>query len=213
MNSETGKITSWNDEKGFGFITPTSGIKQLFFHIKDFNRKHERPSEGLSVSYLLSKDSRGRICATDIFPEGNSLEMTFARRQKAFSVFISSSFLGVVTVLTLAKKLPIAVLTFYAAISILTFLVYYKDKTAARSGSWRTPENLLHLLSIIGGWPGAAIAQSLLRHKSKKMTFRLFYWLTAVINCTILALLLTTGANAKLFKIVTFLESISSVLK
>ena len=38
---------------------------------------------------------------------------------------------------------------------------------------------------------GAAIAQSFLRHKSKKVKFRSVFWLTVIINCGILALFLT----------------------
>jgi cold shock CspA family protein len=41
MESEIGTITKWNDEKGFGFITPNSGRKQIFIHINEFSRKHK----------------------------------------------------------------------------------------------------------------------------------------------------------------------------
>ncbi len=33
-----GKIARWEDEKGFGFIDPASGGKQIFVHIKAFPR-------------------------------------------------------------------------------------------------------------------------------------------------------------------------------
>lgn len=67
--------------------------------------------------------------------------------------------------------------------SALTFIMYAKDKNAAEWGKWRTSESTLHLLSLIGGWPGAKVAQSFLRHKSKKVSFRVIYWLTVCINC------------------------------
>jgi cold shock CspA family protein len=66
MTSEIGTITKWNDEKGFGFITPNSGGKSVFIHINDFSRRHKRPVQGLSVTYNLSKDKRGRACITFI---------------------------------------------------------------------------------------------------------------------------------------------------
>ncbi len=28
-----GKITSWNDERGFGFVTPAGGGERVFLHI------------------------------------------------------------------------------------------------------------------------------------------------------------------------------------
>jgi uncharacterized membrane protein YsdA (DUF1294 family) len=47
------------------------------------------------------------------------------------------------------------VLLFIAVLNLLTFVVYYLDKNAAIRGSQRTPENTLHLLAVLGGWPGA----------------------------------------------------------
>ena len=93
-------------------------------------------------------------------------------------------------------KLPVMILGIYTTLSVLTFALYAKDKSAAQSGNWRTSESTLHLFSLIGGWPGALIAQSKLRHKSKKISFRIVCWVTVLINCGILGWLLTPeGAN------------------
>jgi uncharacterized membrane protein YsdA (DUF1294 family) len=77
----------------------------------------------------------------------------------------------------------------YLIISLLAFIVYAKDKAAAKKGSWRIPESTLHLLSLLGGWPGALIAQQTLRHKSKKEPFRFIFWITVFLNCVVFALL------------------------
>ena len=177
MTSEIGKITSWDDEKGFGFITPKSGGKSVFIHINDFNKRHKRPIQGLSVTYNLSTDSRGRICATNVYPEKGHKEVTKADKQKLFPIFLSSAFLSVIGGLVLLNKLPLVILGVYIVVSALTFVLYSKDKSAAQSGKWRTAESTLHLFSLIGGWPGAAIAQSQLRHKSKKLSFKVVYGL------------------------------------
>ena len=85
-----------------------------------------------------------------------------------------------------ARRLPFWTLEVALALNLLTFWVYWRDKRAAQQGQWRTPEKTLHLLGLWGGWPGAAWAQALLRHKSRKAEFRLVYWLSVAIHCTAL---------------------------
>jgi len=59
-----GKIKNWNDDKGFGFITLMGGGKQIFIHIKAFkNSNSRRPDINQIVTYDLSKDKQGRVCA------------------------------------------------------------------------------------------------------------------------------------------------------
>ena len=71
----------------------------------------------------------------------------------------------------------------YGVMSLLTFIAYALDKSAAQSGQWRTKESTLHYLAILGGWPGAYLAQKYLRHKSKKKSFLTIFWVTVVFNC------------------------------
>jgi uncharacterized membrane protein YsdA (DUF1294 family) len=83
---------------------------------------------------------------------------------------------------------PVPVVLAAPLVSVLTFYLYWRDKFAAQRGAWRTPENVLHVASLAGGWPGAWFAQRLLRHKSSKAAFRQFYWGTVAAHW--LALLL-----------------------
>jgi uncharacterized membrane protein YsdA (DUF1294 family) len=62
------------------------------------------------------------------------------------------------------------------------FFAYAFDKAAARAGRWRTAEATLLLLGLVGGWPGALLAQQLLRHKSSKAPFRAAFWVTVALN-------------------------------
>lgn len=80
---------------------------------------------------------------------------------------------------------------FYFVASLVTFVFYALDKNAAGKGAWRIPEAHLHLLALIGGWPGALAAQRVLRHKTKKQKFRFVFWLTVAINCAASVWLLT----------------------
>lgn len=114
---------------------------------------------------------------------------------KAFSISLASLFLAVLAVLTLVGRLPILVLIVYLLMSVATFLIYWKDKSAARNNTRRTPENTLHLLAVLGGWPGALIGQQTLRHKTQKVSFRVGLWLTVSIN---IGVLLAAGFQANL---------------
>jgi len=61
-------------------------------------------------------------------------------------------------------------------LSGITFLIYRTDKRRAEAGAWRIPESTLHFASLIGGWPGAFLAQRTYRHKTSKTSFQLMFW-------------------------------------
>jgi len=77
-------------------------------------------------------------------------------------------------------RLPPIALGVLLVLNLLTFFIYGFDKNAAETGRWRTAENTLHLLSLIGGWPGAWLAQRLFRHKMRKASFMAGYWATVL---------------------------------
>jgi uncharacterized membrane protein YsdA (DUF1294 family) len=64
----------------------------------------------------------------------------------------------------------------YPLISLFSFCQYWLDKQSAQKGRWRTPENSLHLAEVLGGWPGALVAQQVFRHKTRKPSFQLVFW-------------------------------------
>jgi uncharacterized membrane protein YsdA (DUF1294 family) len=70
----------------------------------------------------------------------------------------------------------------YLLASAACFIAYAMDKSAARGGRWRTAENTLLLMGLACGWPGAALAQQWLRHKSAKASFRARFWATVGAN-------------------------------
>ena len=86
----------------------------------------------------------------------------------------------------------------YGAMSLVTFQVYAMDKSAARRGAGRTSETTLHLLALVGGWPGALLAQQWLRHKSAKRAFRAVFWATVLVNVAGLALLCSPWGRLRL---------------
>lgn len=67
--------------------------------------------------------------------------------------------------------------TVYLIMSLFAFIAYASDKRAAVRGEWRVPESTLHVLELLGGWPGALFAQKRLRHKSSKLSYQKTYGL------------------------------------
>ncbi|AZC30976.1 Cold shock protein of CSP family [Pseudomonas chlororaphis subsp. piscium] len=80
------------------------------------------------------------------------------------------------------KEISWIPLAAYGAVSVLTFFLYWSDKRKARSDSWRTPENVLHAVELAGGWPGALLAQQAFRHKTRKLSYQLVFWLIVLLH-------------------------------
>jgi uncharacterized membrane protein YsdA (DUF1294 family)/cold shock CspA family protein len=190
-----GKITKWKDDQGFGFITPDGGGDQVFVHIKSFSNRLRRPLGNEIVTYEVISDEKGRRRAEHVAFMGDRPRIP--GRDGAGWFVLSVIFLIFVAVSVVLDQLPIVVLALYVIASAVAFLVYAHDKSAAKKGQWRTNERTLHVLSLIGGWPGALIAQKLFRHKSKKPSFRILFWTTVVFNCIGLVWLFSnSGAEA-----------------
>ena len=193
-----GKITSWNDDKGFGFITPLEGGKQVFIHVKALGNRDRRPVIDDVVTYALSKDNQGRPCAANATLAGDKLKERAAQKTNPFAIFFALAFLCAMGLSVLAGELPLTVLLAYLVLSLITFFAYAIDKSAAQSGGWRTSEGTLQILGLVGGWPGGLIAQQTLRHKSKKSAFRVVLWATVVLNCAAVVWLHTENGRAVL---------------
>lgn len=82
-------------------------------------------------------------------------------------------------------NMPLAVVLGYGLISVIAFLAYVLDKRAARLGRGRTPEIALHLLELLGGWPGALIAQRTVRHKNAKAAYQVVFWLIVALHAAV----------------------------
>jgi cold shock protein len=64
----TGTVKFYNDQKGFGFIQPTDGSKDVFVHATALERAGMRGLiEGQKVSFDTAKDQRsGKIAVHNI---------------------------------------------------------------------------------------------------------------------------------------------------
>ncbi|MHC8381512.1 DUF1294 domain-containing protein [Pseudomonas sp. LB3P14] len=83
----------------------------------------------------------------------------------------------------------------YGIVSVLAFFLYWSDKRKARADNWRTPENVLHAVELAGGWPGALLAQQVFRHKTRKLSFQLLFWMIVLLHQVFWIDQLFLGAN------------------
>jgi len=198
-----GKITSWDDEKGFGFIAPHSGGKEVFVHIKSFTNRHRRPLENEIVSYKLEVDGTGRPRAERVRFRWERLRSAVARARRNISLLFTGACFIFLGGAAYAGELPYPILWFYAGASLVTFIAYALDKSAAQKARQRTRESTLHLFALVGGWPGALAAQRLVHHKSGKRSFQIVFWITVILNCVALGALLTAPPGSEVLRSVS----------
>ena len=118
----------------------------------------------------------------------------------AFAVLAVSFWLGYI---------PLVLAISVVVINGLTYVFYAVDKRSAIKGRWRVPESRLHLLGLLGGWPSALLAQQTFRHKTKKVRFRVVFWLTVLLNVGVSVWLHLPQGNHLLRQAVYRLEDIA----
>ena len=182
-----GRLVTWNDERGFGFLESTQGGDPVFVHIKAFRSRAVRPRVGQAYAFGIAPGPDGRKRAVAVEAVRPARVRRAARRDSpagwgTASLFALPAFLALAIAVDWRWHPPAWILAPYLGLSALSFLAYWLDKEAARAQASRTPESTLHLLALAGGWPGALLAQQLLRHKSAKAAFRRTFWGTVVVN-------------------------------
>lgn len=190
-----GRLTSWQDKRGFGFIKPINGGRLVFLHISELKEASRRPQVGDVIYYQLASTQDGKKRACNAFIEGArtnpilripQLEEFRSKPTSQSAVGLETLILSILPVagaihflLTTANPLP---LILYPIMSWLTFTLYANDKARAKQGKWRISENTLHLCELAGGWIGAFVAQRRLRHKSRKYSYQLVYWAIVAVH-------------------------------
>ena len=195
---KTGQVVRFDASRGFGFLRSTDSEADVFFHVRDFSGGGEPPVEGLAVVYeeihVGGKGPRGMA----VRPADAARQMASVSRARVPSrhpparspyrrapdggigwmLLLIGLYVGVLAWAGMHQRLPVSLLLALPVVNVLSFILYWKDKRAARQRAWRTSESTLHGLSLLGGWPAAWFAQRVLRHKSSKQSFRQTYWMT-----------------------------------
>lgn len=83
------------------------------------------------------------------------------------------------------KYIALVYMTLVVLLSLVTFVAYGFDKRRARTDGRRVPEKTLHLMALLGGWPGALLGQKVFRHKTQKVSFRIVFWLCVALNLAV----------------------------
>lgn len=183
----TGTLKSWTDDRGFGFIEADQGGQEVFVHIKAFPARAGRPQLNQRVSFEIELNRDGKKRARNV-------ELVRALRSRTTkprdnpaqwgtaSLFAIPAFIVVYLAVAIVWRVPSWSAGLYLAASLICFCAYAIDKSAAMAGRWRIAESTLLFLGLAGGWPGAIVAQQVLRHKSNKASFRAAFWGTVVLN-------------------------------
>lgn len=201
MKTYQGEVVAWNDAKGFGFVAHQN--ERVFFHISDLNES-ARPNIGDLLSFRVEKDARGKTRATHLsyVALAANRDASFARdrrRETKPSTHTQSTprswRKGSVTWGLLALLLVLPSLGMLKAqtepwglwvvlVSILAsgaaYYLYWRDKRSALAKEWRVAESTLQATALLGGWPGALVAQQRFRHKTRKASFLIPFWLIVI---------------------------------
>lgn len=196
-----GILKTWNDDRGFGFIQPSQGGAEVFVHIKAFSARNVRPQVNQRVYFDIELGPEGKPRAKNVHLS-RPVASQFRQEKVAPASWGTVSFLAIPAfvflfgVVSLLWQPPLILAAVYLTVSAFTFVIYAMDKSAAKTGAWRTSESTLHWLSLFGGWPGALIGQHLLRHKSSKAPFRFVFWVTVIFNVALFTALATPEGQA-----------------
>ncbi|MBP8145152.1 MAG: DUF1294 domain-containing protein [Inhella sp.] len=194
-----GRVLQWDAAKGLGFVQAEAGGERLLLRRADLcGRLRTRPPQaGEPVRFLAQGQGHARRAArvsTLLAPPGAAAASAPAPRSKgpdSARLLVIPAFAIVLGAIHMAWPLPRFVTLMYGALSMALFIVYGMDKWAARRGAARVRESALHLLALLGGWPGALLGQQIFRHKTAQPRFLRISWAMVVLNLLLLIAICT----------------------
>ena len=97
-------------------------------------------------------------------------------RRSAQSIFLFYALILTATSFYFIQLYTKTSIAYLLAINLTTIFMYGYDKFLSSRGKLRIPENILHLLALLGASPSALLAQHLFRHKISKRSFQWVFW-------------------------------------
>jgi len=183
----SGRLKTWDTDRGFGFIEPDGGGQEIFVHISAVPSRLRPPKPGRSFTFEVELNRDGKKRAANIGvvepPQRASRTQREAPAQWSLtSALAIPAFVVIYAVVAIQFHVSPWFALAYVVLSAACLMAYAFDKSAAVAGRWRSSERRLLVLGLLGGWPGGLVAQQLLRHKSSKASFREAFWGTVVLN-------------------------------
>jgi uncharacterized membrane protein YsdA (DUF1294 family)/cold shock CspA family protein len=168
-SSLTARIVDWDAQKGYGFLEVGKG--KLFLHHRDFAEHHKRPAVGDVIRFTVGLDAQGRTCAK------NAAHINDGGRLTVLAILWLLCLLVLPAIALYRYAVDYRWAALYGVVlGLISYACYAIDKRRARDQAWRIPENILHLTELLGGWPGAFLAQRRFRHKVSKLSYQLVFW-------------------------------------
>lgn len=178
---QQGRLESWNDERGFGFIAPQGGGERVFVHIKSLTRIATRPRVGDIVHFELGPGRDGRPAArrariagaNPLIPTRRGLPTQarpFGARELSrllLAALLTALMMAGITVAGLPDLLGWT----YLFMGLASLVVYGIDKRCAETDRWRVPEANLLTLDLCFGIIGGLVGQAAFAHKTAKPDF------------------------------------------
>jgi uncharacterized membrane protein YsdA (DUF1294 family)/cold shock CspA family protein len=170
ISTRTAKIVEWDDQKGYGFLQVGKG--RVFLHRCEFAERHKRPAVGDVIRFTVGADAQGRTCAKD------AVHVNDGGRITLLAVVVLLGLLVLPAIALHRRGANFLWVGAYAlGIGAVSYGSYAFDKRRARAKERRISEAGLHVTELLGGWPGAFIAQRRLRHKVSKEGYQFVFWL------------------------------------
>ena len=165
----TGRIVEWDFAKRCGWVE--SDGQRIFLHWREFAERRKRPAVGDVIRFNAGTGPAGLLCAR------NAVHLSDGGRFGLGAGLLLIALLAC-PILAIAKlRIDPRIAGAYAVTtSVVAYLVYASDKARARAKRWRRRETTLHFFELIGGWPGAFVAQRRLRHKCSKLKYQVVFW-------------------------------------
>lgn len=179
-----GEIVQFDPAKGFGFVKVAGQKDDIFIHQSDVDNG-VRLQTGMRVEFDVRTTPKGPRAA-NIKASGVAAPTQPARRSSA-NPYMLYTIVAVAIVAVIGGALFLLfgwywLLDYLIAINIAAFVLYGYDKNAAQNSRLRVPERVLHGVELFGGTPGAFIAQRVFHHKTRKVSYRIVFWLIFAIQ-------------------------------